>query len=112
MGRKELKQQYKLMKPEMGIMIVRSNNCIKCYIEATVNLKGTINSTRFQLTMGSHRCKELQRDFKEYGESNFIIEVLESLEYDMDESKTDYSGDLTLLQMLWEEKMQKDNNNL
>jgi len=105
--KKELKEQYRQMKPDMGILIIRSKVNNKCYIEGTQDLKSRINRYKFQLGFGSHPSQELQKDWKESGESNFIMEVLENLEYDKDESKTDYMEDLTLLQMIWEEKLTK-----
>lgn len=44
-------------------------------------------------------------DWKEYGESSFTIKILEKLEYDEDESKTDYSEELEILKMVWKEKL-------
>jgi len=107
--KKELKMQYKQMKPDMGIFIIRSKSCNKCYIEATQDLKGTINGTRFKLDAGNHPNKELQKDWADFGEENFTIEILENLKYDKDESKTDYSEELALLKMIWEEKLSKEN---
>lgn len=109
--KKELKLQYKQMKPEMGVLIIRSDFDNKCYIESTQNLKGAINSTKFKLGAGAHPNRELQRAWKEHDEKNFTIQVLESLDYEEDESKTDYSEELTLLEMLWQEKLAKDNMN-
>jgi len=103
--RKELKEQYKQMKPDMGIFIIHSNFNNKCYIEGTQDLKSKINRTKFQLEFGSFSNKELQKEWKEHGEASFTIDVLENLKYDKDESKTDYSEDLALLQMIWEEKL-------
>jgi len=107
--KKELKEQYRQMKPDMGIFSVRSKANDKCFIEATRNLKGKINSTRFQLEMGAHPNKELQKEWKELGEGNFIIEILENLEYDKDEAKTDYTEELSLLRLVWEEKLSGQN---
>ncbi len=104
-----LKEQYKQMKPEMGLFMVRSNNSNKCYLESTGDLKGTINGTRFKLGGGIHPNRELQKCWKDYGAENFTIEILEVLEYDEDASKTDYSEDLALLRMVWEEKMLTQN---
>lgn len=106
--KKELKMQYKQMKPEMGIIIIRSNSTNKCYLEGTQNLKGTINSNKFKLGAGNHPNRELQKQWKEQGEENFTIEILERLEYDEDETKTDYSEDLALLQMVWEDRLSKE----
>lgn len=106
--KKELKEQYKQLKPPMGIIIIRTKSSNKCYIEATPNITGKINSTLFQLKAGSQRNRELQKAWKELGEAAFTIEVLENLEYDKDETKTDYKDELALLQMIWEEKLAKE----
>lgn len=106
--RKELKELYKTMKPDMGIFIIKSNINDKCYIEVTQDLKGTINSTKFRLDLGKHINKDLQKQWKEHGESSFTIEMLEKLKYDKDEAKTDYSEELSILKMLWEERLSKE----
>jgi len=98
-------RRKELIKPDMGIFIIQSNLNNRCYIERTQDLKSSINRTKFTLRFGNHPNEELQKEWKEYGETSFIIEILENLEYDKDELKTDYSEDLTLLQMIWEEKL-------
>lgn len=104
--KKELKLQYKEMKPQMGIFIIRSKVNNKCYIQATQDLRGVINGAKVRLEGGSHPYRELQKEWTNFGSENFIIEILENLEYDNDESKTE---DLALLQMIWEEKLAKEN---
>jgi len=97
------------MKPAMGLYIIRSKNNNKCSLEATQNLKGKINSTRFKLNAGGHPNRELQQEWSDFGEANFTIEILEYLEYDeKDEGKTDYTEELSILQMMWEEKLKKE----
>ena len=103
--KKELKELYKQMKPPMGVFVIRSNVNNKCYLEATNNFKAKINSTKMKLETNFHPNRELQLDWNEHGEGNFAFEILEELEYDKDETKTDYSDDLALLQMEWEEKL-------
>lgn len=105
--RKELKELYKNMKVDMGLFIIKSNLNDKYYIEGTQDLKGTINSTKFKLELGKHPNKELQKYWKEHGESSFTIEILDKLEYDKDELKVDYSEELNILRMIWEEKLSK-----
>lgn len=108
--KKQLKQQYKEMKPDMGIMVVRSKLSNKCFLQATQNLRGTINSTRFKLEAGVHPNRELQEDWNKFGEDSFSIEVLEQLEYDKkDETKTDYTEELAILKMIWEERLKEQN---
>jgi hypothetical protein len=105
----ELKQQYKILKPEMGIFIIRSKTNNKYYLHSTNNLKGVMNGDLFKLSAGGHRIRELQKEWKEAGEENFIVEILEKLDYQEDENKTDYSQELELLEMIWEEKLAKEN---
>jgi hypothetical protein len=107
--RKELKEQYKQMKPDMGIFSIRSKNGTFCYLETTQDLKGTMNRALFQLRFGSHPHKILQKIWKELGEDNFSVDILEVLPYSKDEYKTDYSEELNILKLLWEEKLSKEN---
>ena len=91
----------------MGIYAIRSLDDQKCFLQATANLKGTINSTKFKLDAGNHPNRELQKAWAEKGAANFTFEILEELDYDKDETKTDYTEELALLQMIWEEKLAK-----
>lgn len=110
--KKELKEQYKRMKPQMGIFVIRSKVNNKCYIKTTQDLRGVINGTKVRLEAGMHPNRELQKEWNDFGPGNFTIEILENLEYDKDESKTDYTEELALLQMIWEEKLAKENKAL
>lgn len=104
--KKELIAQYKQMRPQMGVFIIRSKANKKCYLQATQDLRGVINGAKARLEGGFHPNRELQKEWKEYGKEQFIIEILENLEYDKDdEAKTDYKEELALLQMIWEEKL-------
>jgi hypothetical protein len=100
----ELTLQYKQTKPAMGLFIIRSNSNRKYYLEGTQDLRGRMNGALVRLTGGMHPCRELQKEWNELGQDNFTVMVLETLEYDKDEAKTDYTDDLKLMQMIWEEK--------
>ncbi|AFS77169.1 hypothetical protein Curi_c00880 [Gottschalkia acidurici 9a] len=104
-----MKEQYKQMRPDMGIVIIKSSTDNKCYIEGTQNLRSTMNRAKFQLNLGNHPIKQLQEDWNQYGEEKFTVEIFEKLEYDKDESKVDYKDDLDLLLMICEEKLSKKN---
>ncbi|MDD4502799.1 MAG: GIY-YIG nuclease family protein, partial [Clostridia bacterium] len=62
--KKELKEQYKNTKPDMGIIIIKSDLSNKCYLEATRRIKGAINKNLFTLDFGSHINKELQKEWR------------------------------------------------
>lgn len=107
--KKQLQDQYKLFKPDMGIFAVINLSKHKYFLESTQNLKGKINSTTFQLKSGTHPNKGLQRDWQEIGAEKFEFKVLEQLKYDEDESKTSYADELELLKMIWIEKLSEEN---
>ncbi len=107
--KKELKLQYKQRKPDMGVFMICRLSNQKCYLECTPDLKSRMNSTRFKLFAGSHPCIQLQQDWKLLGESGFSIEVLERLEYDPEGLITDYSEDLEIIKIMWEEKLAQQN---
>ena len=95
------------MKPDMGVYIIKSKSG-KYFIESTKNLRAAINRTKFTLELGSHINEELQTLWNQLGEAEFIIEILEKLEYDKDGVKEDYTEELEILRMIWEERMAKN----
>ena len=107
--KKELIEQYKRAKPPMGLFIIRSKANNKCYIQATQDLRGVMNGAIVRLEGSIHPYQELQKEWKEFGSDNFTVEILENLPYDKDESKTVYKDELSILQMIWEEKLLKEN---
>lgn len=106
--KRELKKLYKMTKPEMGIFFIRPKEGKKCYVQATGDLRGVMNGALARLNGCMHPCRELQKEWSELGADRFEMEILERLPYDKDESKTDYGEELTLLQMIWEEKLKKE----
>lgn len=109
MDKKELKKQYLQMKKDMGVFIVRCLAEPMCHIEATNDLKGTMNGTDFKLSCGSHPNRGLQKAMKTFGKDQFVIEILELQPYDeKDEAKTDYSLDLEVLSLIWKEKYERE----
>jgi hypothetical protein len=106
--KKELKEQYKQMKTEMGIFIVQNKINNKYLLVPTQNLKGMINRVRFQLNSGGHPNRELQAEWNEFREDSFEIKILETLDYDKDESKTDYSEELEIMKIMWTEKLSEN----
>ena len=89
----------------MGLFKIESKLSGNYCLYATQDLQSLMNRFRFQLKMGSHPDKSLQREWNQKGADNFVIEVLERLDYDKDESKTDYGEELELLRMIWGDKL-------
>lgn len=98
MDKKELKEAYKHYKPDMGVFVFKCKPTDKVYLGYGQNVKGDINSITFQLNCGLFNAnRNLQNDWKKYGETNFEIYLLEKLEYEKDELKTDYKAELRVL---------------
>ncbi len=105
---KELKQKYLEMKPPMGAYIIKNNMNERALMNVSKDIKSTFNSHEFQLKMESHMVKEMQRDWKKYGEEAFSFEVLQYLEYDEKGEKTDYTEELEIMKIIWLEKLNED----
>ena len=103
--KKELKELYKRLRPDMGLLSLTSEKTGNCFLLATQDIKSNINRARFQLNMGGHPHGELQKEWNENGEDSFRFIILEYLPYGTDESKTDYTEELSILQLIWEEKL-------
>ncbi|NMB47026.1 MAG: GIY-YIG nuclease family protein [Firmicutes bacterium] len=108
--KKELREQYLLMKPDIGIFAIVCKDNGKYYLEVSCDLKSAMNSTQFKLNAGMHPEKELQRDWQRLGENQFEIKVLEQIEpEDQDGAEDDYQDDLALLRMIWVERLAEQN---
>lgn len=106
--KKELKQQYKMTKPPMGVFIIKCLQSKKCHIQTSKDLRASINGALVRLKGGFHPYAELQKEWKEFGSDSFEIETLDELSYGSDDSITDYTEELNSLKNLWDEKLKDD----
>jgi group I intron endonuclease len=105
MNRKEeLKQLYKEIKIHAGVYQIKNTKNQKIFIGSSMNLK-TLNGKRFQLKMGTHYNKMLQKEWNEFGEEAFVFEVLEILEKKED-GYFDTKDALKKLEEKWIAKLQ------
>jgi hypothetical protein len=105
MTRREIVKEYKNSLRPMGIVQVRNIKNNRVYLTASANTMGTINSIRFQLKMGNFLpSPALAQDWKEMGEENFVIEVLDVLK-PVEDPAHDYRDDLKALETMWLEKL-------
>ena len=105
MDRRERIKEYKKSIQPMGVVQVRNIRNNRVYLTSSVNTPGTINSIRFQLKMGTFLPSPgLAKDWKELGEQDFVIEVLDELK-PLDDPAHDYRADLKALEEMWMEKL-------
>ena len=79
--KKQLKQDYKEIKPVGGIFQIKNTSNGKVFLITTPNIK-TMNGQKFQLESHSHKNKDLQSDWDRFGKESFVFEVLETIEPD------------------------------
>lgn len=83
---RELKEAYKLMKPVIGVFQVLNKANQKVLIEESTNVTSKWNRHRTELRFGSHRNKDLQNDWVQYGEEQFVFSMLSELEIKEDDN--------------------------
>jgi hypothetical protein len=89
----------------MGVFAIRNTANGKVLVGSAKNLPGVLNRHRFQLRLGSHPNRELQREWNELGEASFAFEVLDGLE-PMAGPGEDRADDLAALEAMCLEKLQ------
>lgn len=77
MKKKELQEQYKLVKTYMGVYQIRNKENGKLFIDAFPNIKNKWITLKMQLDMKQHANSELQKDWTTLGETAFEYSVLE-----------------------------------
>lgn len=101
--KKELKEDYKQMKIPMGVFQIRNIKNNKVLIDHSIDMKSKWNRHKIELKFGIHRNGGFQKDWNEYGEENFVFEVLSELKK-KEEQNINYKKELkTLQEMITEE---------
>ena len=101
--KKELLMKYRQRKREMGVFLFECAEGGR-YIGCADDPKSAINKNVFQLKMGSHPNKRLQKEWSDRGEAAFSVRVVDSLEYD-EETKAECAEELAMLYEDWKLKM-------
>jgi len=107
--RNEIRKQYKMRPPDMGIYLVKNLANGKIYIGRAMGLNGKLNSERFQLKNGMHPNRELQKDFTDLGADQFAFEVLDRLA-PKENAGHDHGRELKELEEIWLDKLQPYGN--
>ncbi|MGF7049445.1 hypothetical protein J2T13_003956 [Paenibacillus sp. DS2015] len=84
--RKELVTEYQQRPRHLGIYQIHNVINGKKWINSSSNLYGALNKEKFLLNMGMHSVLELQKEWKEYGEDAFKLEILDEIKLEEGES--------------------------
>lgn len=103
--RKALKRAYKEAPVQAGIWLIRNRQDGKVLLGSALNLPSRLNRIRFELSTGSHECKDLQADWKRLGAEAFSIEAAEALKKPDDNPFFDVPGALADMEAAWRSKL-------
>ena len=104
MDRKRLIREYKDTPRPAGVYRVRNKANGKSLLGSGRDLPGILNRQRFQLQMGVHPDRELQKDWNDFGPDAFEFETLDQLG-PSEEPGYDPTNDLRALTQMWWEKL-------
>jgi hypothetical protein len=104
-SRQDIKREYRERKKPAGVFQVKNTKNGKVLLGSSLNLEGALNRHKFELAMGSHRSRELQKDWNALGPDAFVFEILEEVKV-RDVPYFDLSDELTLLEQIWIEELQ------
>ena len=104
MDRKALIRGYKESRRPMGVFRVRNTVNGMSFVGTSTDLPGMLNRLRWQLGMGMHANRELQKDWNELGPDGFAFEVVDTLAAP---ERPDYdpSEDLRAFEELWLDRL-------
>lgn len=90
--RKELLQEYKHRRRDMGVISLRCKTTDESFLGISTDVNADFNSNRAKLKGNGHPNKKLLALWKEYGSDDFEFTVLKSLE--CKDPTEDYTGKL------------------
>ncbi len=105
MDKKRLKKEYRETPRPMGVFLIRNMTNDKVFLSAGLDLVGTMNRHKFQLTNGSHPNARLQRDWNEVGSNNFAFEIIDQIT-PQDDPALDSKAELEFMEKLWLQELQ------
>jgi hypothetical protein len=101
---KRLKREYKDSSRPLGVFLIRNATNNKVFLASGLDLNGTINRHRYQLSHGSHFNQQLQADWNDLGTDKFEFEIVEQLEPQRD-SSFDSRKELEFMERMWLERL-------
>jgi len=90
--KKELLEEYRNRRPEMGVVSFRCIATGESFMGSTKDTKAYFNSERFKLLSGGHPNRQFQEIWNKHGEEGFEVSVLKTLKYD--DPKEDHREEL------------------
>ena len=102
--KKALKREYKESTPVAGIFQIKNHENGKIFLASSLNIHGPLNAHEFMLSSGTHRNRDLQKDYKSYGAAAFSFDVLATIQT-KDDPGFNRVRELEVLEALWLEEL-------
>jgi hypothetical protein len=110
--KKELRNEYKLMKFRVGIFQIINKRENKIFLQTTSDMDRAFNSDKFQLNAGMHSNKDLQNDWNKFGPESFEFKILDELTTNDTESPEKIKKDIKELMEIHKNEMQLNGQQL
>lgn len=108
--RKSLIREYKERAIPAGIFQIQNTANGKVFLGSSLNLEGSLNRHKFQLSAGMHPNRALQEDWAKFGPDMFRFEIVEEVKRTKDPD-FNMEDELTLLEQIWLEKLNPTGEN-
>lgn len=95
--RKELQNEFKLMKPRAGILQIINRLENKVFLQISSDLDKAFNADIFKLNAGMHSNKDLQNDWNNLSSESFEFKILDDLRLNDAETPEQIKADLNVL---------------
>ncbi len=95
--RKELQNEFKLMKSRAGILQIINRLENKVYLQISSDMDKAFNADIFKLNAGMHSNKDLQNDWNKLSSESFEFKILDELKLNDSETPEQIKADLNVL---------------
>ena len=103
--RKEIKNEYKEMKLKMGVFKINNTKNNKIFVGSSTDVEAIWNRIKTELKFGSYPNDALLKEWKAFGEENFVFEILEQIKPN-EEVQLNYRKELKELEKMYLEDLQ------
>ena len=109
--KKQLAKEYVQTHRQMGVYEIKNNATGKVLIGSSLDLDKIFNRYQFTLNFGVHTNKELQQDWKQFGEGSFSFRILETVKPQEEflqsgDDLNKYKQEVEQLEQLWLDEIQ------
>ena len=104
-SQKQIKEEYKFKKFQMGVFQIRNTVNGKIYVGSSLNLDAIWNRNKMELNFGNHRNSVLQSEWILFGAANFKYKILSEV-VEKEEDRIDYNKEVKTFEGMFIEALE------